>query len=430
MGVVVIGAVFVDIKGYPNELYIPAGRNAGRVTQVHGGVSRNVAEDIANVELRPTFVSVVDQSGISDDVINKLNRHKVNTQYIRKTEDGLGTWLAVFDNEGDVVASISKRPNLDEIASILDEQGDEIIKNADSVVCEIDMKAEIMKSHHVHCDETPFVMPEHSKEYMWVFHSPGGNDTHPLFLYEYLGGRSGKVLEKYLSGYQGILVTDGYQPYHTLMKNSDTIQVAGCYAHARRKFAEIIKSVKKGASLTPGQSVAAEAVKRIDAIYHLDNMYKNSSAKERLNNRQQSVKPLVDAYFAWLKTLQGKSNSSSKLKEAINYSINQEIYLRKFLEDPDLPLDNNDAERSIKSFCVGKHSWHIIDSVKGAKASALLYSIAESAKANSLKPYEYFCYLLKELVKHPRNNVPEEVLKALMPWSEEIPDHCRKTKSR
>ena len=113
----------MDIKGYPNELYIPAGRNAGRVTQVHGGVSRNVAEDIANVELRPTFVSVVDQSGISDDVINKLNRHKVNTQYIRKTEDGLGTWLAVFDNEGDVVASISKRPDLDEIGTILDEQG-------------------------------------------------------------------------------------------------------------------------------------------------------------------------------------------------------------------------------------------------------------------------------------------------------------------
>ena len=106
------------------------------------------------------------------------------------------------------------------------------------------------------------------------------------------------------------------------------------------------------------------------------------------------------------------------------------IYLRRFLEDPLLPLDNNDAERSIKSFCVGKHSWHIIDSTKGAKASALLYSIAESAKANSLKPYEYFCYLLTELVKYPRNDVPTEVLKTLMPWSEELPDHCRKTKSR
>ena len=292
------------------------------------------------------------------------------------------------------------------------------------------MKAEIMKSHHIHCDETPFIMPQHSKEYMWVFHSPRGNDTHPLFLYEYLGGRSGEVLEKYLSGYKGTLVTDGYQPYHTLMKKSDRIKVAGCYAHARRKFAEIIKSVKKNTPLSPGQAVAAEAVKRIDAMYHLDNMYKESSAKERLDNRQRSVKPLVDAYFAWLKTLQGKSNASSKLKEAINYSINQEVYLRRFLEDPLLPLDNNDAERSIKSFCVGKHSWHIIDSTKGAKASALLYSIAESAKANRLKPYEYFCYLLKELVKYPRNDVPTEVLRTLMPWSEELPDHCRKTKSR
>lgn len=135
-------------------------------------------------------------------------------------------------------------------------------------------------------------------------------------------------------------------------------------------------------------------------------------------------------HFAWLKTLQEKANSSSKLKEAINYSMNQEVYLRRFLEDPLLPLDNNDAERSIKSFCVGKHSWHIIDSPKGANASALLYSIAESAKANSLKPYEYFCYLLTELVRYPRNDVPAEVLKSLMPWSGELPDHCRKTKSR
>lgn len=292
------------------------------------------------------------------------------------------------------------------------------------------MKKEIMRSHHVHCDETPFVMPEHRKEYMWVFHSPDGNDTHPLFLYEYLGGRNGTVLQNYLAGYEGTLITDGYQPYHTLMKNSDTIKVSGCWAHARRKFAEIMKAAAKGAALTPAQSVAAEAVKRIDALYHLDNKYKNSSAEARLDNRQQSVLPLVDAYFAWLKVQQTKSNSSSKLKEAVNYSINQEYYLRRFLQDPELPLDNNDAERSIKAFCVGKHSWHIIDSVKGAKASALLYSIAESAKANSLKPYEYFRYLLTELVKYPRENVPEEVLVSLMPWSESLPDCCRKTKSR
>ena len=122
-GIVVIGATFVDIKGYPEGKYVPAGRNAGTVCEVHGGVSRNVAEDIANVELRPTFVSVVDNSGISTDVINKLNRHKVDTSYIRRTEDGLGTWLAVFSHNGDVVASISKRPDLSEISTILKEQG-------------------------------------------------------------------------------------------------------------------------------------------------------------------------------------------------------------------------------------------------------------------------------------------------------------------
>lgn len=292
------------------------------------------------------------------------------------------------------------------------------------------MKKEIIQSHHVHCDETPFIMPEHSKEYMWVFHSPGGNGTHPLFLYEYLGGRNGTVLRNYLSGYKGTLITDGYQPYHTLMKNSDTIRVSGCWSHARRKFAEIVKATAKGVALTPAQTIAAEAVKRIDAMYHLDNKYKDSSAEERLDNRQQSVRPLVDAYFAWLKVQQTRSNSSTKLKEAVNYSVNQEPYLRCFLQDPQLPLDNNDAERSIKAFCVGKHSWHIIDSVKGAKASALLYSIAESAKANNLKPYEYFKHLLTELIKYPRGNVPEEVLDSLMPWSKTLPDCCRKTKSR
>ena len=145
MGIVVIGAVFVDIKGYPNGQYIPAGRNAGRVLQVHGGVSRNVVEDIANVELEPTYISVVDHSGISTDVLDKLNRHKVNTDYIRRTEDGLGTWLAIFDHKGDVVGSISKRPDLSEIYNILLEHGDEIIAGASSVIVEIDMEPEILK---------------------------------------------------------------------------------------------------------------------------------------------------------------------------------------------------------------------------------------------------------------------------------------------
>ena len=145
MGIVVIGAVFVDIKGYPESNFIPAGRNAGRVEQVHGGVARNVAEDIANCELRPTFVSLVDDSGTGQDVIRKLNAHKVNTSYIRTTRDGMGTWLAVFDNDGDVYSSISKRPDLLPIVNILDEQGDEIFAQADSIVIEICVDKEIVK---------------------------------------------------------------------------------------------------------------------------------------------------------------------------------------------------------------------------------------------------------------------------------------------
>ena len=145
MGIVVIGAVFIDIKGYSTSSYIPAGRNAGTILQIHGGVGRNVVEDIANVELKPTFVSLVDNNPMGEDVINKLKRHKVNTDYIRKLDNGMGTWLAVFDHEGDVVASISKRPDLNPIGDIIDQHGDEIFKDADSIVVEIDMEKEIIK---------------------------------------------------------------------------------------------------------------------------------------------------------------------------------------------------------------------------------------------------------------------------------------------
>ena len=145
MGIVVIGATFVDVKGYPLAQYIPGGRNVGRVVQVHGGVGRNVVEDIANVELRPTFLSVVDETGLSDDVVRNLIRHKVEIRYIARRPEGLGTWLAVFNNDGDVIASISRRPDLSAIGEVLDEHGDEIFSGADSIVVEFDVEEPILK---------------------------------------------------------------------------------------------------------------------------------------------------------------------------------------------------------------------------------------------------------------------------------------------
>ncbi len=146
MGIVVIGATFVDIKGFPEDAYIPTGRNVGRVEYIHGGVARNVVEDIANVELRPTFLGIVDDTPMGADVLLKLKKHKVNVDYVLTIPDGMGTWLAVFDNNGDVAGSISKRPNMLPIVKLLEEKGDEIFASADSVVLEVDLDKEIVKA--------------------------------------------------------------------------------------------------------------------------------------------------------------------------------------------------------------------------------------------------------------------------------------------
>ena len=145
MGIVVVGNVFVDIKGFPEDVYIPAGRNAGDVKTVHGGVGRNVVEDIANVELRPAFVSMVDESPEGAEVVRKLKNHKVDTRYVISVPDGMGIWLAVFNEGGDVVASISKRPVMDAMAQLIEEKGDEIFADCDSIVIEIDVDKEIVK---------------------------------------------------------------------------------------------------------------------------------------------------------------------------------------------------------------------------------------------------------------------------------------------
>ncbi|MBO4938133.1 MAG: carbohydrate kinase family protein [Oscillospiraceae bacterium] len=145
MGIVVIGTVFVDIKGFPEDSYIPTGRNAGRVEYVHGGVARNVVEDIANVELRPTFLSIVDNTPMGESVLKKLRNHKVNCDYVLSKPNGMGTWVAVFNNDGDVAGSISSRPDFYPILHVLETKGDEIFSQADSVVLQVDVHKDIVK---------------------------------------------------------------------------------------------------------------------------------------------------------------------------------------------------------------------------------------------------------------------------------------------
>lgn len=145
MGIVVIGAAFMDVKGFPHDVYLPTGRNVGRVEFVHGGVARNVVEDIANVELRPTYLGIVDDTPLGSAIYEKLKNHKVNVDYVLTVPNGMGTWLAVFDNNGDVAGSISSRPNFMPMLDLMEEKGDEIFQDADSVVVQVDLAKEIIK---------------------------------------------------------------------------------------------------------------------------------------------------------------------------------------------------------------------------------------------------------------------------------------------
>ena len=145
MAILVVGTIFLDVKGFPYDTYVPEGRNAGRVEYVHGGVARNVAEDIANIELKPVFLSMVDNTPMGQDIIEKLRRHKVDCKHILIEPNGMGTWLAVFDNNGDVAGSISKRPDVKALANYVDKMGDEIFEGIDSVVLQMDLERDLVK---------------------------------------------------------------------------------------------------------------------------------------------------------------------------------------------------------------------------------------------------------------------------------------------
>lgn len=145
MGILVIGSAFMDVKGFPHDIYLPTGRNVGRVEFVHGGVARNVVEDIANIELRPTYLGIVDDTPLGSAIYEKLKNHKVNVDYVMTVPNGMGTWLAVFDNNGDLAGSISSRPNVMPMLDIIEEKGDEIFSQADSVVLQVDLPKEIVK---------------------------------------------------------------------------------------------------------------------------------------------------------------------------------------------------------------------------------------------------------------------------------------------
>ena len=282
-------------------------------------------------------------------------------------------------------------------------------------------------SHVVHADETPFKVIKDGRDtmtnsYMWVYRNGACSDSKQVILYDYQPTRKTDHPEEFLKDYSGILVTDGYQVYHSLEKKRDNLKVAGCWIHAKRGFSNIVKALGTD---TPEYLIADAAVKRISEISHLDNQLDDLTKVERKKQRRTVIKPKVDAFFTWVKSVLPQVPGEGTTAKALKYCINQEQFLRVFLEDASVPMDNNRAEQAIRPFTLGRKNWVNMFSKDGAHASAVIYSIVETAKANGLNVNAYLEYLLAEMATHA-NDPKEDYITRLLPWSKEVKKLCTK----
>ncbi len=270
----------------------------------------------------------------------------------------------------------------------------------------------------LHADETTLQVlhesgkPAQSKSYMWLYRTSGDANS-PIVLYEYQPDRRAEHPKLFLKNFTGYLHADGYDGYHDL---SDNIKVVGCLSHARRKFEEAIKGLPKGSQ---ADSLAMVGKRFCDKLFSLERDFAELSAQERLQKRQELSKPVFDGFYEWLNGISPPSMTG--LNMAVVYAQNQRKYLERYLEDGRLEISNNRAERSIKPFVVGRKNWLFANTPRGAKASAILYSIIETAKENGLNPYEYLTYIFKNAPNWDVRNKVDN-LERLLPWF--VPDSC------
>jgi transposase len=235
-----------------------------------------------------------------------------------------------------------------------------------------------------------------TKSYMWIFR--GGSTDKPLLAYRYDPTRSGDVASEYLAGYKGYVQTDGYGGYDFIDKNPDMHHV-GCWAHARRKFVDVIKASGQRKSVKSRTGVSEEAIEYIGKLYAIEKEAKerNLTPAEIYTLRQEKAKPVLDEFNSWLNTKYPQTSPQGLLGKAINYTLKQWDRLIRYIEDGRLRPDNNLTENAIRPFVIGRKNWLFSGNPKGAKASATLYSLIESAKANGLEPYRYLRFFFEKL---------------------------------
>jgi transposase len=283
------------------------------------------------------------------------------------------------------------------------------------------LKKELLKETFIQADESTLRVltkdgnPTNSKGYMWLYKS--GSFGRKIALYEYQPSRSGKHAKNFLEGFAGLLQTDDYSGYNAV-KN---ITRVGCFAHARRYFTDALKILPKEAEIE--STNAHEALKYFRKMFHLEKQWRKLSSADRQKIRNTELKPVLEAYLSWLQSVQPKVVKKSKLGQAINYSLSNWELLSNVLKDGQCELSNNDAERAIKPFVIGRKNYLFCKSPHGAKASAMIYSVVETAKMNKLNPFNYLKYLFEQL-PNTRLGSPD-ALDHLLPWSEILPEECK-----
>lgn len=280
------------------------------------------------------------------------------------------------------------------------------------------LKSFLQKEAYLQADETTVQVlhepnrPAQSKSYEWVYRT-GSGANRKIVIYEYQETRKQEHPQAFLKDFKGYLHTDGYQVYHNL---PDGIIVVGCWSHARRYFEQIWKALpeakRKG-------SEAEKGVQYIDALFKFERGFAKLSPQERYEKRLEQSKPVADAFFAWVDSM--NALPKSPLGKAVTYAKNQRVYLNNVFLDGNLEISNNRCERSVKPFVQGRKAWLFSNTPDGAEASSAMFSIIETAKENGLNPFQYLMFLLETL---PNLTIADN-LERLLPWSSSLPECCK-----
>jgi transposase len=272
------------------------------------------------------------------------------------------------------------------------------------------MRDALLESAVLHIDETPvqvLKVPNKkptSSSYMWV--QTGGPPDKPVVIYDYDPSRSAEVPVRLLHDYRGYLMADGYDGYNKLAQ-TEGIERLACWAHVRRRFVDAVKVQPKGK-----QGHANQAVAMIGELYHVERLYQNADDETRQLARQQQSIPILDKLRTWIDDLLPGVMPKSALGVALSYMHERWNMLTRYTERGDLPIDNNRCENAIRPFVIGRKAWLFSESIAGAHASAVIYSLIETAKANGVEPYTWLCCVMRDL---PAAKTVEEV-EALLPW--------------